>query len=127
MQAPSREQACDWPKIIGLLSGSQGKVCLGTLAEATGVLLGWGVQRGRMNQVGGVLVIRNAAGAQGCLGSPGGGGGVGEDRVGVGRTEPPAQLGATASSLAPSLDRRVPLLCWLFRGVVDKALFSQKP
>ena len=77
MRAPSREQACDWPKIIGLLSGSRGKVCLGTLAEAAGVLLGWGVQRGRMKQVGDILVIRNAAGAQGRLGSPGGGGGGG--------------------------------------------------
>ena len=84
MRAPSREQACDWPKIIGLLSRSRGKVCLGTLAEAAGVLLGWGMQRGRMNQVGGVLVIRNTAGARAASGPPGVEVGVGEDRVGVG-------------------------------------------
>ena len=51
---------------------------------------------------------------------------VRRQRWGWGRTEPPALLRATASSLVPSLDRHVPLLCWLFRGVVDKALFSQK-
>lgn len=53
--------------------------CSGTLAKAVGALLGWGVQRDRMNRGGAV------AGARGCLG-PLGQGGV--------ETEPPAFLGA---------------------------------
>lgn len=48
-------------------------VCSGTSANATGILLGLGMQRDRMNQARGLVVIRNAAGALGCLGSPGGG------------------------------------------------------
>lgn len=71
MWAPSREQAHDWPEIIGLLSGSRGMGCLGTLAKAAIVLLGWGVQSCKMSQAGGVAVIRNSARAQGCIGSPG--------------------------------------------------------
>lgn len=93
--APSREQACDWPEIIGLLSGAVGMICSGTLAKAAGFVLGWGVQRGRMSRAGGAVVIRSSAGARGCLGSPG-------VRVRVGRTKLPTLLGAEASSLVPS-------------------------
>lgn len=40
-----------------------GNVCSGTLAKAAGGVLGWGVQRDRMSRAGGVVVIRNSAGA----------------------------------------------------------------
>lgn len=78
MQTPSGEQAGDWQEIIGLLSGSVGMVCSGPLAMAAGVWLGWGMQRDRMNRAGGAVVIRNSAGAKGCLQSPGGRGGGGK-------------------------------------------------
>lgn len=79
-----------------------GNVCSGTLAKAAGVVLGWGMQRDRMNRAGGVVVIRNSAGARGCLESPGGWSGGGENQ-------------ATASSLVPSPKSPLPsnlLLHW---------------
>lgn len=65
MQSPSRELACDWCEIIGLLSWSPGMGCSGTLAEVSGMVLGRSMQRVRMSPAGGAVAIRNSTGALG--------------------------------------------------------------
>lgn len=81
MGAPSREQACESLDIIGLWPGSMGMGYSGTSTKTTDIVLGWGMQRDRMKQAGGALVIRNSAGARGCLRSPGVGAEGGENRA----------------------------------------------